>query len=213
MSAVEPNIDLAVFGILERRAKSDPNRSILAGVSGIDGSGKGFVANRIVQRLLQQHIHAVVLSGDGWLNVPTGRFNPRNPAPHFYENAIRMNEMFEQLVLPLKWKRSHSGVMNFTGETATTYRSEPYAFEDVDVILLECIFLFKRRYRAHFDVAIWIDCTFKTALKRAIARRQEGLPEDETVRAYETIYFPAQRIHLRQDRPREKADLIIENDD
>src|SRR5437899_11408536 len=69
MSVMEPNIDLAVFGILDRRAKSDARRSILAGVSGIDGSGKGFVANQIVQRLLQQHLHAVVLPGDGWLNL------------------------------------------------------------------------------------------------------------------------------------------------
>ena len=54
--------------------------------------------------------------------------------------------------------------------------------------------------------------TFETALKRALARRQENLPVHETIRAYETIYFPAQRIHLRQDRPRETADLIIRND-
>ena len=30
--------------------------------------------------------------------------------------------------------------------------------------------------------------------------------------AYETIYFPAQRIHMDQDKPRENADLIFEND-
>src|SRR5215813_13525168 len=83
MSVVEPNIDLAVFGILDRRAKSDARRSILAGVSGIDGSGKGFVANQIVQRLLQQHLHAVVLPDDGWLNLPAERFNTQNQSQHF----------------------------------------------------------------------------------------------------------------------------------
>jgi len=80
-----------------------------------------------------------------------------------------------------------------------------------DAIVLECIFLFKRAYRHHFDLAIWIDCSFETALERAIARGQESLPASETVRAYETIYFPAQRIHFRNDRPRETADLIIDN--
>src|SRR5262249_8984102 len=136
MAVMEPNIDLAVFWILDCRAKSDARRSILARMSGIGGAGKSFVANQIVQRLLQQHIHAVVLPGDGWLNLPRERFNTQNPSPHFYENALRMDEMLEQLVLPLKTKRSHSGIMNFTEETATIYRSEPYAFEDVDVIVL-----------------------------------------------------------------------------
>ena len=87
----------------------------------------------------------------------------------------------------------------------------PYVFEDIDVIVLECIFLFKRRYRHHFDLAIWIDCSFERALERAIRRSQEGLPEGETVRAYQTIYFPAQRIHFERDQPREAADVIIDN--
>jgi uridine kinase len=211
MPVVKPNIDLAVCNILDRRAKSDSSRSVLTGVSGIDGSGKGFVANRIVQRLLTQRLRAVVISGDGWLNLPTQRFNMCNAGPHFYENAIRTDEMFEEVILPLKKKRSHSGVMNFVEETATTYCDKPYAFENIDVIVLECIFLFKRRYRHHFDLAIWIDCSFETALERAIHRAQEGLSEAETVRAYETIYFPAQRIHFDQDQPRETADLIIDN--
>ena len=211
MSVVDPNLDVAISTILDRRAKSDAGRSILVGVSGIDASGKGFIANRIVQRLLKHHIRAVVVAGDGWLNLPSERFDIRTPGLHFYENALRMDEMFEQLVLPLKNKRSHGGVMDFAEETATTYRRQWYTFENMDVVVLECIFLFKRHYRHYFDVAIWIDCSFETALERAIQRAQEGLSEAETVRAYQTIYFPAQRIHFDQDLPREGADVIIDN--
>jgi uridine kinase len=211
MSIAEPIIDPAVCRILDCRAQCDPSRSILVGVSGIDGSGKGFVATRILQRLLKQHLHAVIVARDCWLNLPTVRFNARTPGLHFYENALRMDQMFEQLVLPLKRNRSRRGVMNAAEETATTYRIQPYAFENVDVIVLECIFLFKRRYRHHFDLAIWIDCSFDRALERAVRRAQEKLNETDTVRAYETVYFPAQRIHLDQDRPRETADVIIDN--
>ena len=208
---MKPDIDVAVLKILDRQAKSDSRTSILAGVSGIDGSGKGFVANRIVQRLLTERVRAVVIPGDGWLNLPADRFNMQNPGLHFYENALRLDEMFEEVILPLKKKRSHSGIMNFAEETATTLWPKPYAFENIDVIVLECIFLFKRRYRHHFDLAIWIDCSFERALERAIRRSQEGLPEGETVRAYQTIYFPAQRIHFERDQPREAADVIIDN--
>jgi len=78
--------------------------------------------------------------------------------------------------------------------------------------LVEGIFLFKPQYRKYFDLAIWIDCSFPTALARAIDRAQEGLSPANTIAAYDTIYFPAQRIHLAQDKPRENADLIFEND-
>jgi len=33
-----------------------------------------------------------------------------------------------------------------------------------------------------------------------------------TIRAYETIYFPAQKIHFARDNPRETAHSIIDND-
>ena len=63
-----------------------------------------------------------------------------------------------------------------------------------------------------FDLAIWVDCSFSTALARAIERGQEGLTPAETIAAYETIYFPAQRIHFERDDPQATADLILENE-
>ena len=101
---------------------------------------------------------------------------------------------------------------NFTGETATDFRRHRYAFREIDIVLLEGIFLFKPAYRKHFDIRIWIDCSFECALKRAVMRGQEGLPPAETRKAFETIYFPAQQIHLARDNPREAADYVFRND-
>ena len=87
-----------------------------------------------------------------------------------------------------------------------------YNFKNVGVTLVEGIFLFKNEYRRLFDLAIWVDCSFATALARALERRQEGLSPAQTIAAYETIYFPAQKIHFAQDNPRSSADLIFDND-
>jgi uridine kinase len=67
-------------------------------------------------------------------------------------------------------------------------------------------------YRDHFDLKVWIDCSFATALRRAMARDQEGLPPQEAKRTFETIYFPAQRIHLARDNPRKAADIVFTNE-
>jgi uridine kinase len=120
--------------------------------------------------------------------------------------------MFRDLVLPLRRRRTHRVVSRFVEETATRYRPQLYDFHDIDVVLLEGIFIFKRAYRPHFDLAVWVDCTFDTALERALERAQEGLPPAETRAAYEAIYFPAQRLHLERDDPRNSADLIMAND-
>jgi uridine kinase len=182
--------------ILARRRDLPATRALLACVTGIDGSGKGYVTARLTDRLRGQGVNIAAVGIDGWLNLPAVRFDPANPAEHFYRHALRFDELFAQLVLPLRDRRTLRLEADYAEETATAYRTQVYDFANVDVILLEGIFLLKREHRGYFDLSIWLDCTFETALERALSREQEGLPPAETVRAYETIYFPAQRIHI-----------------
>jgi uridine kinase len=202
----------AVAVLLQNRQVVSAEQSVLAAISGIDGSGKGYITGQLAAGLARHGAKVANINIDGWLNLPTKRFSATEPAEHFYQHAIRFPEMFAQLVLPLKAHRSHRVVADFAEETATAYRPHQYQFDDVDIILLEGIFLLKRAHRRHFDIALWVDCSFETARERALRRGQEGLPADETIRAYETIYFPAQRIHFVRDDPRRAAHLIIPND-
>ena len=198
--------------IIQKRKAISPQHASLVGISGIDASGKGFVTTRIAKSLQKRGIKSAVISADGWLNLPEVRFDQQDLAKHFYENAIRFDEMFKRVILPLRGTRTVNVESNFTEQTATTFRKHRYAFHNIDVILLEGIFLFKPMYRDHFHLKIWIDCSFATALRRAMARGQEDLPPQEAKRAFETIYFPAQRIHLARDNPREAADIVFRND-
>ncbi len=185
---------------------------MLVAVSGIDGSGKGYVTTEIVSALGARGLRAAGITIDGWLNLPDTRFSASSPAEHFYLHAIRFEELFARLVLPLRDRRSLRVEADYAEETATRYRRHVYEFTDVDVIVLEGIYLLKRAFRAKYDVSVWIECSFETALERAFARAQEGLPPKETERAYRTIYFPAQEIHFERDDPRAAATLIVRND-
>lgn len=198
--------------IVETRKSIPPTRSVLVAVTGIDGCGKGYVSSRIVKALRKNGLRVASINIDGWLNLPDKRFSVTNPAEHFYRHAIRFDEMFRRLVFPLRDRRSVRVEAAFTEEAATTFRRHIYNFEDIDVIILEGIYLLKREFQTYYDLSIWIECTLETALERAIAREQEGLTPDETVRAYRTIYFPAQEIHFSRDEPAPAANLIFNND-
>jgi uridine kinase len=205
-------LQTVVGRILGARRSVSAKRSVLAAITGIDGCGKGYVTERVVSALQAQGVRAAAVNIDGWLNLPSRRLNASNPAEHFYLHAIRFDELFARLVLPLRERRSVRCVMDHAEETSTAYRRHVYDFEDIDVIVLEGIYLLKRAYQSHYDLSCWIECGFETALERAISRAQEGLPPAETVRAYETIYFPAQEIHFRRDDPKGAATLIANND-
>jgi uridine kinase len=199
--------------VIGRRANLPADRALLVGVSGIDASGKGFVSERIAAALTAASYRVALINADGWLNLPHVRFasDDSNRGRHFYENALRLGEVFERLVLPLAAHRKVDLTMDFAAETAADYRPQRVIFTDIDIILLEGIFIFKRRFADHFDLKVWLDCDPDTALTRAIARQQEGLSAAETIAAYQTIYFPAQNHHFEIDDPRSNAAIVVVN--
>ena len=208
MATLESVID----EILKLRRSIPAQRSVLVAITGIDGCGKGYVTSRIVDGLRKKGLRAVAINVDGWLNLPDKRFDASNPAEHFYLHAIRFEELFAELVLPLRDLRSLRVVTNHAEETSTEYKRRAYEFEDVDVIVLEGIYLLKRDLQPCYDLSVWIDCSFDTALERAIPRAQEGLTPEQTLRAYRTTYFPAQEIHFSRDDPKGEATLVVNND-
>ena len=207
-----PNLLPAIEKIIAARGAIPRDRAALIAISGIDASGKGYLTAQLTDALQKRGLRAANINIDGWLNLPHVRFAMSNCAEHFYLHAIRFAEMFRDLILPLREGRSITVEMDYAEETATSYRKRLLAYFDVEIVLLEGIFLLKREFQHHYDLSLWIECSFETALERALARGQEGLPPDSTIHAYRTIYFPAQEIHFARDNPKAAAAAIIPND-
>src|SRR5437016_10298904 len=95
----------AISAIAEKRKALSQERALLVGISGIDASGKGFITAKLACQLEERGWKIATIGVDGWLNLPHVRFDALDPATHFYEHAVRLDEMFEQLVLPLRNRR------------------------------------------------------------------------------------------------------------
>jgi uridine kinase len=123
------NVISAVASIVAKRRHTDRARSILVGITGIDGSGKGYMTAQIAAQLQERKIHFAAINVDGWLNLPFRCFNPDDPAQLFYDNAIRFEEMFARLILPQKENRSHRLAADLADATdAETYHRHVYTF-------------------------------------------------------------------------------------
>jgi len=207
------NIDQVIEIITFRRQEFSPQASLLAAISGIDGSGKSTMARQVVERLKSQGLIVALIGLDAWHHLPEKRFNQDAPAQHFYNYAFRFDELFELLINPLRHNRSTHLTVELTRLPENDLYLHSYDLDKVDVIVLEGIFLFKKELRENYDLAFWVECSFETALRRALLRNQEGLSEAEIIRDYQTIYFPAQKIHLTRDNPKSHVDGIVENDE
>jgi uridine kinase len=200
----------AVEQVIRSRSEGrDTRRSLLAAISGIDGSGKSTIARQVARDLEARGQRVALIPLDPWHTPPAVRFGGRRSPEHFYFHAFRMEELFELLVEPLRRRRSRRLTVDLIHQPGDVPYEHTYDFEEVDVILLEGIFLLRRELRPLYDLAVWLDCPFEVALRRAIARNQENLSEAEIVRDYTKLYFPAQRLHLERDNPSGRADLVL----
>jgi len=208
-----PEATEVVGARLARRARArGSSGSLLVALSGIDGSGKGYTANLLHGALEGRGVHTAVIHADDWLSPPHQRFGSSPTARRFYENAFRYDEMFANVLTPLR-REGHVDATLVLGGESGFLRRRTYRFAEVDVVLLEGLFLLRRELLPSYDRTIWIDCTFETALERALERNQEGLPPEQIEHDYRTIYFPAQHHHASRDAPRERAGIVVLNDE
>lgn len=193
-----------ISGLVTRHC---PSRAILVGISGIDCCGNRWLSRQLQDALASIGVRSVAsLSAESWLTLPCVRFRLEDPARSFYQHGVRLTEMFEQVVLPLKAGR------RVDRDATAPDAAGQFRCQDVDVILLDGIFLFKREFQHFFDLAIWVDCTFETALERLIERRQQHLRVTASVSACERIYLSSQRLHLAVDDPVSATHYTVRND-
>lgn len=185
---------------------------VLVAISGIDGSGKSTIARKVVDELNSRNLNTVLFTIDLWHYPQEVRFSKENPGEHFYQHSFRLDELFNSVLEPLKQNRSIDVEVNLLDYLKDSYYKHRFNYQNVDVIILEGIFILQQDLRHYYDLSFWIECSFESALKRAILRNQEGLSKKELITDYETIYFPAERFHFAKDNPQAFVDGIFLND-
>lgn len=206
-----PDLGAALGRIRRARRRLTASRSLLVAISGIDASGKGWLASRLRDQLESTGARVIEIHADDWLSSRFRIFRASQEPRDFYERAVDVERMLAERVLPLRENRKTCLEASIESMRLRRQpRDETRA--EFDIILLEGIFLLKQRWRSVYDLTLWVDCTFETALERALSRRQEHLSAPSTRFAYRNLYFPAQRLHASIDQPRAAASLVVAND-
>ena len=208
-----PTID-AVADAIETLAREHPAPAPapIVAISGIDASGKSWLAATLTLNLARRGLRIAPLSVDPWHTARDVRFAGPDWGRTFYERSFRWIDLRRTLLEPLRSDRSIDITMQRRRIADDALVPEHYAFDEIDLILFEGIFAHAADRRDWFDRRLWIDCTFDSALERALARNQEGLSPDALRDEYERVYWPAQRLHISRDHPREHAHWTFDNE-
>jgi uridine kinase len=178
-------------------------RTTIVGISGIDCAGKTTLAARLAAGLPE----AVVVEGDDFNRPRSERstFPAEDPDYGFAYEALA-----RRLLAPAREGTRAEARLRVKDWERDVWTERDFVIEPGATAIVEGVFLFRPSLRPLFDLAIWIDITFENALERAMRRDAGVMGGPDGVRErYETRYFPAQRLHLEGDRPRELADLVL----
>ena len=190
-----------------------PRRSaVLVAISGMDGSGKTHLTRLLAEQLDRSGVRVAPIGIDPWQHPQTIRFGSFDPGAHFYRHAIRFDELFAQVIDPLVANRSLELETRGIRTDVDVWEPLVYVHHDVEVVLLEGIFLFRRDLVHRYDLRIWVDCSLETALRRALERNVENRPVEALRADYDRIYHAAQRIHFDLDDPWASSDLLLDNE-
>src|SRR5205809_8131106 len=95
-------LDFLTSRIVAKRAERAAEQAVLVGISGIDAGGKGFITEKIAQRLQEVGWRVATINADDWLNMPEVCLSRHKPAEHFYHHAMRFDDMFVRLLVRAK---------------------------------------------------------------------------------------------------------------
>ena len=203
--------ELAAKIVEEYKQHSSPSLFTVA-ISGIDASGKGYITSLLKSELEKRGYHVANINIDPWQSPISIRLRKENAAANVYENIFRWNDFFEQLVFPLQRNKMIYLETQGIRSDADVYYPLIYDYKKIDILLIEGILLFKKKYVSYYDLKIWVDCSFETGLQRAIERNVEKLDKERLIYDYETYYYATQRLHFEIDNPQQAVDVIFYND-
>jgi uridine kinase len=208
-----PNIAAKeLVGEVRRRFAERTYTNLVVGISGIDGAGKTTLGEALVQQIKAAGMACILVCGDDFERPEEERYLNRDWPTGHYEDSFDHDTLFQRVLLPARIHQRWQTSIQLRSCPSNGVQTKTLEIDGPGIIVVEGVFLFKASNPPAFDLTIWIDCSFADALKR-ITERPEDIQRYGTADSARDMYlkrqFPAQRLHLQIDDPKDRADIVL----
>ncbi len=185
-------------------------------IDGVGAAGKTILADEIAE-VLARLGRPVIRAGVDGFHHPREvrhRLGPLSPRG-YYQDSFDYTAVMSYLLVPL----GPGGTLKYRTAVYDFRTDAPVDVPELParpgaVLLFDGVFLFRPELRRHWDFRILVDASFDVTLERALRRDVELFGTPEAVRErYLKRYIPGEEMYLTEVRPREHADVIVENSD
>lgn len=190
------------------------NKAKIVAISGIEGGGKRELTEKVAEALRLTGISVAIVHTVDWEAAQNIRFNVMNSPQEYYLNAYRLDDMVEQLILPLKlFGRVKTSV---TLKNVLNPRTTNYDLDNIDIILIEGVYLLQKAYLELYDYSIWVKSDFDSAFARLNNQFEAKQSYQALLNLFEGLIKPAAQYHIYTDDPQGNAKSVYieqENND
>jgi len=188
-------------------------------IDGVDAAGKTALADELAPRIEGRGRPVIRTSVDGFHNPREVRYQRGVESPEgYYWDSFNYDNLRRELLIPLGpgGNRKYRRVVFNCQEDAPSL--EPSQESPLNaILLLDGIFLLRPEIIQYWDFSIFLDVDFDVSVPRAVDRAVarsggESTPQNTTTQ-YNLRYIPGQKIYLAEINPKEKADVIMKNND
>ena len=186
--------------------KRESTKALVVAISGIEGGGKRALTNKVASALKLEGLSVAIIHTDDWEAPKSVRFNIMNSPEEYYLHAYRFDEMIEQLILPLKLFGSIK--TSSTLNDVMNPRTVEYDLENIDIVLIEGVYLIQEAYLELYDYTCWVESDFDAAFVRLTEQNDIEQSQEALLKIFELLIKPAGQYHIYTDNPQGHADSI-----
>jgi uridine kinase len=185
-------IDDLTASIARRLASPRPAGAPLrVGIDGAGGAGKSTFAGHLAERLRGRDVRVETVHMDDFYLPSAERTLAR--CDDAMGTAFDWQRLRDQVLLPLRSGRRAAYQRYDWGTDAL---AEWHAIPEVQVVLVEGIYVLHCELRALYDVTVWIDCPREVRLARGLARDGPAARPQ-----WEEEWMPAEDRYIASQQP------------
>jgi uridine kinase len=185
-------------------------------IDGVDASGKTTLADELIPYIQSRNRPVIRASIDGFHNPASVRHARSTLSPEgYYRDSFNYEALVEQLLMPLGPNGTLqyvSAVFDYRADSRVGPQQKPA--DQNAVLLFDGVFLLRPELIGYWDFSIFVEASLEVTLARALTRDRELFDSDDAVRLrYQRRYIPGRTLYLEECLPKEKASVVIDNND
>lgn len=193
--------------------KKNGVKPLIAGINGVDTSGKSTLTKEFSKYLCKSGFKVQIVHLDDFHNPSSIRSKESDPVISYLNNAFDLKCLEHEILEPILLEGFLDKELTLLDLEKDQYSNKKRYVVDRDtIVLVEGVLLYREPIDKYFDFKIYIDISFDEVIKRAL-KRDFGIFGDSVAEKYNKKYIPIQKLYIEKYTPKEKSNIIIDNED